>query len=52
MLLFFDQSGPLMRYQDGVLDIEDLNPEQIIRWQMSRLEMIRLGWWCLIAAWM
>ena len=50
MTLFWHQSGPLMRYEDGVLLTEDLNPEKQMRWRMSRWEMLRLGMRCLAAA--
>jgi hypothetical protein len=49
MTLFWHPAGPLMRYQHGALHIENLNPEIRTRWTMSRLEMLRLGWWCLVA---
>lgn len=53
MTLFWDSSGPLMKYAHGVLHIGDLNPEVNIRWHMSRLEMLRLGVRCIVAAlWM
>jgi hypothetical protein len=50
MTLFWDQTGPLMRYADGILHIEDLNPEFKTKWRMSRWEMFRLGWRCIRAA--
>lgn len=43
MTLFFDQAGPLIRYRNGILHIEDLNPEMKTRWRMSRWEMFSLG---------
>ena len=43
MILFWDQTGPLLRYQNGVLEIEDLNPEIKTSWRMSRLEMLITG---------
>lgn len=43
MTLFFQHSGPLLRYVDGILYIEDLNPELKTKWRMSRLEMIQVG---------
>jgi hypothetical protein len=39
-----------MKYDSGTLLIEDLNPEIRTRWQMSRGEMFKLGWRCIIAA--
>jgi hypothetical protein len=50
MTLFWHPSGPLVRYASGILEIEDLNPERQLRWRMSRMEMARLGWKCLVAA--
>jgi hypothetical protein len=50
MTLFWHQCGPLLRYQNGFLDIEDLNPEMKTRWRMSRAEMLKLGWRCMVAA--
>ena len=43
MTLFYDASGPLMRYRDGILRIEDLNPQMTTHWRMSRWEMLRTG---------
>jgi hypothetical protein len=50
MTLFFSHAGPLMKYEDGLLYVEDLNPEVKTRWVMDRGEMLRLGWRCIIAA--
>lgn len=50
MTLFWHQTGPLMKYDDGFLKIEDLNPEVKTRWRMSRTEMLGLGWRCIVAA--
>jgi hypothetical protein len=49
--LLFDPTGPLMRYSpDGMLHVEDLNPEVKTKWRMSRWEMFKLGWRCILAA--
>ena len=48
--LFWHPAGPLVKYGDGLLYIEDLNPQIETRWRMSRLEMLRLGLRCLIVA--
>jgi hypothetical protein len=48
--LFWHLTGPLLKYVDGVLYVEDLNPQIKTRWHMSRVEMLKLGWRCLIAA--
>ena len=50
MVLFMDHSGPLLAYRHGFLDVQDLNPELETRWRMSRWEMFKLGWRCLIAS--
>lgn len=50
MVLFMHQSGPLLAYHHGLLDVQDLNPEKEMRWRMSRWEMFKLGWNCLTAA--
>jgi hypothetical protein len=50
MTLFWNPTGPLMRYDaDGVLHIEDLNPDFKTKWRMSRMEMLALGWRCIMA---
>lgn len=43
-------TGPLLRYKAGVLEIEDLNPEMKTYWRMTRLEILKLGLCCLLAA--
>jgi hypothetical protein len=48
--LFFDQSGPLIRYADRTLYIEDINPEVKIKWSITRGEMFKLGLRCIRAA--
>ena len=50
MTLFWHETGPLMRYEKGVLHVEDLNPHIETRWAMSRGEMLRMGWRCIVAA--
>lgn len=50
MTLFWHETGPLIRYRDGLLHVEDLNPEVKTQWRMSRWEMLRLGWRCIRAA--
>jgi hypothetical protein len=50
MTLFWHQTGPLMKYEAGFLHVEDLNPEVKTHWRMSRLEMLRLGWMCVVAS--
>lgn len=48
--LFYSPLGPLVRYGNGTLQIQDLNPEVRTQWRMSRAEMIRFGWKCIVAS--
>ena len=48
--LFWHPAGPLVKYGDGTLYIEDLNPQIKTQWRMSRAEMFRLGWGCIVTA--
>jgi hypothetical protein len=48
--LFLDHTGPLVRYDGDLLYIDDLNPSVETRWRMTRGEMIRFGWRCIVAA--
>ena len=43
--LHFDPAGPVMRYEAAseTLYIDDLNPEQHMRWKLTRGELLRLG---------
>jgi hypothetical protein len=50
MTLYYCPCGPLIRYGNGLLQIQDLNPEVKTQWRMSRSEMLRFGWRCLVAA--
>lgn len=50
MTLHLHHTGPWMRYENGLLKIEDLNPDFKTQWRMSRWEMFRLGWRCIRAA--
>lgn len=50
MTLFWHPTGPLLKYTDKMLYIEDLNPQINTRWRMSRWEMLRLGCRCIWAA--
>jgi hypothetical protein len=43
MTIFWSPCGPLLRYEDGTLHIEDLNPQIKTQWRMSRWEMLRTG---------
>jgi len=43
MTLFWKGEGPLLKYNQGILYIEDLNPELKTKWRMSRWEMIKVG---------
>jgi len=50
MTLFWHAAGPLMKYNDGILRIEDLNPEIKTQWRMSRWERFRTGWRFMLSA--
>jgi hypothetical protein len=50
MTLFWHQTGPLIRYELGMLRVESLNPEKAVGFRMSRWEMFRLGWRCIGSA--
>ena len=48
--IYWDKTGPLLQYRDGVLIIEDLNPQQRLTWRVSTKEMFRVGLRCIMAA--
>ncbi len=48
--LMWMPEGPLMRYGDGTLEIEDLNPEVKLHWRFSRWELLSLAIKCFWAA--
>lgn len=50
MNIYADSTGPLVHYGDGVLHIEDLNPQVETRWRMSRWEMVKFGFKAIFAA--
>jgi hypothetical protein len=50
MTLFWHGSGPKIAYSDGMIVVENLNPQVKTRWRMSRAEMFKLGWACIRAA--
>jgi hypothetical protein len=50
MTIFWHKTGPLIYYSNGGLGIEDLNPEQKMRWRIGRLVLIRIALKCIIAA--
>lgn len=43
MTIFSHATGAVVRYEEGVLYISDLNPEAHTRWRMSRYEMFKFG---------
>jgi hypothetical protein len=49
-ILLWHKTGPLMQYREGMLVIEDLNPERKMTWAVTRFELLRLGLQCLRAA--
>lgn len=48
--LYFDNTGPLVRYDGEMLFISDLNPEIETRWRMGRTEMFLFGVRAIVAA--
>lgn len=50
MTIFWNGTGPLLRYEQGTLYIEDLNPQLKTRWRMSRWRMAVVGVRCIWAA--
>jgi hypothetical protein len=40
----------MLMYLGGFLEIADLNPEVKAHWRMSRMDMLKLGWRCIVAA--
>ena len=50
-ILLMQPEGPMVRYtHDRMLMVDDLNPEIKTKWRMSRGEMFRFGWNCIMAA--
>jgi len=43
MTLFWHPSGPLMKFSNGILMIEDLNPQVSTKWRMTRFERLKTG---------
>ena len=50
MTIWWHSTGPLVKYEDGILVVENLNPEVSTRWTMTRSEMLRFGWRCIRVA--
>lgn len=50
MTIFWHPTGPLVKYENGVLFVEDLNPEVKTKWRMSKSEMLLCSWRFLLAA--
>lgn len=50
MLIHFDQAGPMMKYENGLLKIEDLNPEMKTQWRMGRLDLAAVAVKFILAA--
>lgn len=48
--LFFSPSGLMLSYREGVLYVDDLNPEAHIAFRMTPKELLALGWRCICAA--
>ena len=49
-MIYWDKTGPLVRYENGVLLISDLTPEIKTKWRIGRLEMMCLAFRAFIAA--
>ena len=49
-ILFYDPCGPMLHYAAGVLTVSDLNPQIETKWTVSRAELFRIGWRCIVAA--
>ena len=45
--IFWLPSGPKLSWADGVLHIEDLNPEMSIKWVIDASELAQIGRRCL-----
>lgn len=41
--IYFDQTGPMIRFDGETLHVADLNPEIETRWRMTRWEMFVCG---------
>lgn len=50
MTIFWHPAGPLLHYNGYRLLIADLNPQLETKWTLTRWEMFRIGWRCMIAA--
>lgn len=48
--ILFCNEGPMIKVGGGVVEISDLNPEAHLTWRLSRMELIRLGFGFLRAA--
>lgn len=49
-VLFTDPTGPLVQYGNGMVFVENLNPQVSTAWGMTRREMLAFGWRCIVAA--
>ena len=50
MTLFWDKTGPLMKFSKGILRVEDLNPQVSTKWRMTRFERLKTGVRLIVAA--
>ena len=50
MIIFCHPTGPLLRFRDGVLEVEDLNPEIKTKWRMTRTERFYAGFRLMLSA--
>jgi len=50
-LIYMHPTGPMLRVDsDRTLYIDDLNPEIKTRWQLSRWELLSIGWGLIMSA--
>lgn len=50
MTIYWNETGPLLHYNGERLLIGDLNPQIETKWRMSRWQMFKIGWRCMVAA--
>ena len=50
MTLFWHPTGALLKYENGFLYVENLNPDIETRWRMSSFELLMLSGFMLLVA--
>lgn len=48
--LLFTNWGPMIRFDGKVIHVEDINPHIETKWNLTRWEMVKLGYRLIIAA--